>query len=288
MKSDFIYNFLDKNWKILTFPMIIAMVIAAAFLIIHYVQTGDFIDKDVELKGGKLITIEVDNVSSISKIESLVPDANIRFVSGLQSSILIEVSNDADHDAIIKKLAENGITGPTSVRSIEPALSDVFWKQAQLGIIVAFILMSITIFIIFRSVAPSSAVIFAAATDIIITAALMNVFGIPLSLASLAALLTLIGYSVDTDVLLTTNVLKEGSEIKHRISSAMKTGLTMTACALAVLIVMILFSGSIVLQQIGYVLFIGLLVDVPATWLTNAGLLRFKLESDRKKEMSKR
>jgi preprotein translocase subunit SecF len=103
-----------------------------------------------------------------------------------------------------------------------------------------------------------------------------------LSLAVLAAILTIIGYSVDTDILLTSEILKSGGRknIKENIDRAMKTGLTLTATTLVALLSIYLFSGSVVLQQIAFVLMIGLLVDLPATWWTNAGLLRWWLERE--------
>jgi preprotein translocase subunit SecF len=101
--------------------------------------------------------------------------------------------------------------------------------------------------------------------------AVMHILGMELSLASLAALMMLIGYSVDTDVLLTTEMLKD----RGKVRTAAKTGLTMSATTLAVLFAMLFISNSFVINQIVSVLIIGLIIDIPATWLTNAGILRF-------------
>jgi len=60
---------------------------------------------------------------------------------------------------------------------------------------------------------PSSCVILAAVSDIISTIAVTNLLGLKMSTAGIAALLMLIGYSVDTDILLTTKVLKTTTAI---------------------------------------------------------------------------
>jgi preprotein translocase subunit SecF len=116
----------------------------------------------------------------------------------------------------------------------------------------------------------------------------MSLFGIPLSLASVGGLLLLIGYSVDTDILLTTRVLKrrEGT-ITERALDAMRTGLTMAAAAIgamaALYIVTIFFIPSAqALSNIAAVLIIGLVADVLATWLMNLGILRWYMESGRR------
>jgi len=139
--------------------------------------------------------------------------------------------------------------------------------------------MGIVVFIYFRSPAPSLAVILAAASDIVVTLAIFNLTGIKLGTAGIAAFLMLIGYSVDTDILLSTRVLKrkEGS-VMDRVYSAMKTGLTMSATTLSAVLIALIFVQSEIVKQIMIILFIGLLVDLVMTWIQNVGILRLYLE----------
>jgi len=134
---------------------------------------------------------------------------------------------------------------------------------------------------------PAMAVILAALSDIIIALGGMSIFGIPLSVASVGAILMLIGYSVDTDILLTTRVLKrrEGT-ITERAVNAMRTGFTMAAAAIGSMVtlyvVVVLFIPyAQTLSQIASVLIIGLVADVLATWLMNLGILRWYMEARR-------
>jgi len=144
--------------------------------------------------------------------------------------------------------------------------------------------MAITVFIIFRNFVPSIAIILAALSDILIALAGMSLFGIPLSLASVGGILMLIGFSVDTDILLTTRLLKrkEGS-ITEKAIEAMKTGLTMSITAIAAmaslyLVTIFFIPQAVVLSNIAAVLIIGLVADIIATWLMNLGILRWYLE----------
>jgi preprotein translocase subunit SecF len=160
----------------------------------------------------------------------------------------------------------------------------MFFQQAQLALIMAFVFMAIVVFILFRSLVPSSIVLLCAATDIIITIAVLNVLGVTLSLPIIVALLTIIGYSVDTDILLTSELLKSGAHnASTSIKRAMKTGITMSCTTLVALFALYFISGSIVLEQIAFALIIGIMVDIPATWLTNTGILRSWLEKKWKK-----
>jgi preprotein translocase subunit SecF len=102
----------------------------------------------------------------------------------------------------------------------------------------------------------------------------------------------LIGYSVDTDILLTTRLLKRKGELNEKIIDAMKTGLTMTTTTLAALLALfIVSSGSVmsfiridIIRDISVVLIFGLIADIVNTWMTNVGILRLYIEKSGMKD----
>ena len=166
-----------------------------------------------------------------------------------------------------------------SVEVFGSSLSETFFKQLVLALLISFGLMGIVVMLYFRLLIPSLAVIAAAFSDIVVTLAIFNLTGMKLTTAGIAAFLMLIGYSVDTDVVLTTRVLKrhEGS-VMENIYSSIKTGLTMTVTTLAAIIVALIFVRSEVVQQIMIILAIGLVMDTFMTWIQNVGILRLYLE----------
>jgi len=121
-------------------------------------------------------------------------------------------------------------------------------------------------------------VIISAFADIIMTLTLVNILGIKMSGAGIIALVMLIGYSVDTDILLTNRILKtqEGS-LNKRIFGAFKTGITMTLTSLfamgIALLVVSAFSET--LTQIFTILVIGLVFDILNTWITNVSIIKW-------------
>ena len=145
----------------------------------------------------------------------------------------------------------------------------------------AFIGMAIVVFFLFRKLVPSLAVVLSALGDILIPLAIMNLLGIQLSLGTVAALLMLIGYSVDSDILLTNHILKSKGNFYESTYNAMRTGLTMTFTSLSAITVMTISSflfGVDLLTSIGVVLIFGLLVDLLNTYLLNFSLLRWYVE----------
>ncbi len=279
----FIWNILNKHWKKLMFIPIVIFLLSVGFLALNTVTKGSFIEKDVEMTGGKLISIITSDRVDIGAVERVVGSAGtVRVASGITNTILIQVPEEYDEKEIIEKLDFISIED-YSVKQIGPALGEMFWHQAQLAIFFAFVLMAIVVFVLFRSLVPSSAVVLAAVSDMTITVAIMSLLGIQLSLSVLAALLMLIGYSIDTDILLTSRLLKAAGSKEEKIKSAMKTGLTMTATTLGALTALYLLSETIVLKQMANVLIIGLVVDVFTTWLTNVGILRWWFEKREKR-----
>jgi len=139
--------------------------------------------------------------------------------------------------------------------------------------------------IYFRFNMPSFFVILCAFVDIFMTLTIVNMLGIQVSTAGIIAFLMLIGYSVDSDILLTTRVLRsqEGT-INERIFSAFKTGMTMTMTTLAAVVVSLLVTQnfSSALKQIFTILTIGLLLDIVNTWTTNASLIKYYMERKKK------
>tara|TARA_B100000315_G_C14507891_1_gene555538 strand:- start:911 stop:1357 length:447 start_codon:yes stop_codon:yes gene_type:complete len=145
--------------------------------------------------------------------------------------------------------------------------------------------MGLVVFLYFRTVVPSIAVILAAFSDMVITLAVVNLMGMKIGTAGIAAFLMLIGYSVDTDILLSTRVLKrKGGTVMKRIYEAMKTGLTMNFTTLVAVSVALIISDSEIISQIMTIIFIGLIVDLINTWIQNVSILRYYIENGKNKK----
>jgi preprotein translocase subunit SecF len=157
--------------------------------------------------------------------------------------------------------------------------------SVNIAIILSVLILLLSIFFYFKYSIPSFAVVLSAFADIIMTLALVNFLGWKISSAGIVAFLMLIGYSVDTDIMLTSRVIKrrEG-ELNTRIYGAFKTGLTMTLTSLIAVVVALVITASFsdVLQQIFSILTIGLAFDILNTWLTNATLLKWHVEKKEK------
>jgi preprotein translocase subunit SecF len=277
---------MEKYMMLLVIP---ALILAGSLAVLYNnVQTTGFLmQRDVELTGGLSITITTNQSVDPKAIEAAVPGASVRIAQGYGASTIVIQTQELDKDKVLGQLssAVSFDADSADVGVIEPGMGEVFWNQAQMALILAFVFMSIVVLVLFRSLVPSFTVILCAVVDITMTVAAISLLGVKLSLPVFAGLLMLIGYSVDTDILLTTRALKGAGTRKENIYSAMKTGLTMTLTSIAAVFSLFVFSQGTIISEIATVLLVGLAFDMLNTWVTNVGILRYWLE---RKELHKR
>lgn len=254
------------------------LIFSVATLVNGYAQTGEWFLRGIDLKGGTAITIPGSAAGLDAALGAF--EARVREVGGFAGpQTIIEIPEGENIEDVLAALQQAGIpTEDASIHTIGSSLGENFWVQAQFGIAAAFILMGIVVFFLLRKPITCVSVIFAAFTDIVATLAFMQIFSIPLSLAGLAALLMLIGYSVDTDILLASRMFRGEGSVAERLRGALITGMTMTLTTLGALAAMIIIGVSPVITQIATVLLIGLVVDIATTWLMNALTLRWYME----------
>ena len=298
-----IRNFYDKQYKKLMIIPLIMLLLAIISISYQVATTGDFIQRDVTLKGGVTITIPSEKPVDIAGLQSQLSsrfkenDISARTLkrAGTDVGIIITADIDAENkenidlflSSIAEKLSIKLEEGSYSIEVMGSALGADFFKNSLNALLFSFLFMAIVVFAVFRVPIPSLAVILAAFSDIVVTVAVVNLLGIKLGTAGIAAFLMLIGYSVDTDILLTTRVLKrkEGTEFE-RILSSVSTGMTMTLTAITAVAVAIIFTQNDTIRQIMTILLIGLLADIINTWIQNVGILRLYLE--RKSKQTKK
>jgi len=288
-------NWYNKNYKKLLIIPLILFILAVYNLGSSYYSTGDFLQKDITLTGGTSITIltqnEKINLDEFSEyLNGELDDFTLRelsdFGSGNQKAVILETVSELE---TVKPTIEEYLgyalnSENSSVESTGSSLGESFYTQLRIAILISFIFMALIVFFIFRNFVPSFAVVISAFADIIMTLALMNFLGMKLSSAGITAILMIIGYSVDSDIMLTNRLLKQHGNTDKKLKEAFKTGITMNITSIIALSValIIIQSFSIVLQQIFTIILIGLGFDVLNTWITNVSILKWHMEEKNK------
>lgn len=269
--------------RIILIPLAI-LALALVVLGSNYLSTGSPVKLGMEFTGGTLVTVPVTMSEEQLKDEFTgYPLLEVRKVGNrymiqfgpMSESVYVELSRQ------VNSQFENAET-----TYIGPIYSQALQQEAMRYLPLSFLLMAIVVFVVFREPIVSLFVVFCAFADILIAAAAMTVAGVALSLGTVAALLMLIGYSVDTDILLSMRVLKRKGTTEDKIIGAFGTGLTMTTTTIGAVFSLFVVSDLLyrilpnfyrmpVIADICLVLLFGLFADIFNTWITNAQLLRW-------------
>ena len=283
-----------KYYKLLMIFPIVLLIISIGILAHSYQMTGDIIDRDVSLKGGLTVTINTEVphtqfekiINDNFKSKEFLVRKLAEFGSDKQIGVIIETSDIKEPELkdILQKNLDLKLTKDNYfVEEVGSALGKEFYSQMIRALIFSFILMAIVVVAFYRKLIPSIAVMQAAFSDIVVTMAVLNLIGHKLSPAGIGALLLLIGYSVDSDMVLTTNTLQRQNEsVIAGFIRSFKTGMTMTLTTFAAVIIGFFLSISSILKEIFLIMLIGLVVDVIYTYLINAGLMMWYIERHKK------
>ena len=273
----FNYNIEKYSPKQLVMIPLALLAVSLVLLALNMAATGMPVTPGIDFSGGTAVTV-------------VTTDTREQLQATFAGFPLIDISEGVNNGYFLKF----GAMDDTQYRSLSAIISEKFpdakvdqigetfgktlQSQAVLALVFSFIGMAIVIFLAFRTFVPAVAVVLSAFADMVMTAAMMNIVGIPLSLGTLAALLMLIGYSVDSDILLTNRVLKRQGKLNDKLTGAFRTGIIMTSTTLAAALAMFIvawFGSVLILMEISAVLLIGLVFDVMNTWLTNVGILKW-------------
>jgi len=274
--------------------MLIPLAIIAIALIslgVTYLGTGSPVHLGIEFTGGTLVTVPAtESEDAVAAEFAGYPLSDIRNV-GSRYMLQFGPMSDSDYSQLAKQI--NSKYDNAEIRYMGPIYSQELQAQAIKYLPISFLLMAIVVFLVFREPIVSLLVVISALADILTAAASMNLTGVQLSLGTVAALLMLIGYSVDTDILLSMRVLKRKGTVEEKIIGAMGTGFMMTGTTIAAVFSLIVVSNFLyliipsftrmdVIADMSTVLIFGLAADIFNTWITNAQGLRWYMNRPKK------
>jgi preprotein translocase subunit SecF len=272
----FNYNIEKYSPQQLVVIPLVLLIISLVLVALNMAATGMPVTPGIDFSGGTAVTIITSD--SPAQLQATFAGYPLNGIGDVNNGKFLKFGtmDDAKYQSLSQLISQK--YPDAKIDQIGESFGKSLQSQAAIALIISFIGMAIVIFVSFRTFVPSVAVILSAFADMVMTAAVMNIVGISLSLGTTAALLMLIGYSVDSDILLTNRVLKRQGKLNDKLMGAFHTGIIMTSTTLAATVALFVVSwfGSVqVLMEISAVLLIGLVADIMNTWLTNVGILKW-------------
>ena len=280
------FNKYYNHFNILSITLV---VISLLFLVFTGLNFG------IDFKGGTLIELRsADTKINVSSIRDNLNQMNLGDVSvkkfGNETDFLIKFENNDNKKVIeeIKTSLDKSFGNNFNFRRVEnvgPKVSAELLKSGVVAITVALILMLIYIWIRFEWQFSLGAIM-ALFHDVIVTLGLFSLLGLEINLSIIAAVLTIVGYSMNDTVVIYDRVrenLKKYSDIKiyeltnisinETLSRTLITSITTLLALLS-----IFFFGGEILKGFSLAMIFGVIFGTYSSiYIANTVLVRLRV-----------
>ncbi len=287
-------DWLGKKWYFLGFSLIFS-VAGIVSMSLHWAQIGSPVPLGVDFRGGTQVQLQFAQAPDTNKIRQATVAAGIRDASiqnydePKNNEVLIslpeqhnEVSLDAGRQQIVDALHAH-YDNPFTVRNVQvvgPTVGDQLKKQAGLATLYSMLGMLIYLWFRFQLIYGVAAVV-ACFHDTLITVGFFALTNQEISLTVIAAILTLVGYSMN-DTIVVFDRIRENLRLSRRESlpdvvnrsinqTLSRTVLTSGLTFLTVLSLFIF--GGRVLHGFSFALVVGILIGTYSSIAVAAPML---------------
>jgi preprotein translocase subunit SecF len=284
------FNFV--GWRYVAFAIDGLLLIASiASIAIHGFNLG------IDFTGGVLIEAKAAQVIDIGKVREGVDslgfnDAQIQYFGGGQcdtpanSCVLIRAQPSAKQDGSAVEAAIRAKLGPSftfrNAQVIGPKVSGELLHAGILATVLAIVGIAIWVALRFEWQYGIAAA-FATGHDVLVTAGLFSVLHLDFTLTSIAALLTLAGYSINDTVVVFDRIRENRRKFKRMSlpdlinlsTNQMMTRTILTSVATAVSIIPLLLFGGPSLFDFSAAILFGIVVGTFSSIYVAAALLLY-------------
>ncbi|OOB79181.1 MAG: protein-export membrane protein SecF [Epulopiscium sp. Nuni2H_MBin001] len=199
-----------KNRKIFFAFSTILILIGLGAMIYNHMQGEDILNFDIEFKGGTVLHLDLEQQFNIETdirplVEEFFGSAVIQEVPGTYEVIITTQETDQQsRQQFVEQLKVNfGLTNNIILAedSVSPTISPEIQRNAVNAVLLGSFLMLIYIWIRFQDFKFGAAAVLALIHDVLIMIGVYAVFRIPLNNSFIAAILTIIGYSINDTII---------------------------------------------------------------------------------------
>jgi preprotein translocase subunit SecF len=272
-----------KKFKIAKLlPIPLALIIFSLIVIFnHYLKTGDFFIKDIDLKGGTSVTLFFNQSINTENLEEILRQQyeNLFFSYSKTSEGTIAVNFVTDSivnsSSLISFLNEKGFYPQDhSIQFVGPELGKSFFVQITNLLIIAYVFLFLLNLIIYKKPVIAVTIILSSVANLICVFGIMTFFNQRFSFAGFSSLLMLIAFGIDANVILATKILSgKIEEFYDQYKKGLITGITINSGLIISMLIVLFLSNSNLLINIAEIQIIGFFADILNTWILNAAII---------------
>ncbi len=269
------YSFIESRRRAYTFSAVLILTGIGA-MIFNVVSIGSWQDYGVDFTGGFLIQVQFDEPTTAGQLRGVLGGSQItRFGDENEFTIRAPLGNDnveTVRERVQGQLQTefgNGTFTIVRTETVTPKVGEELQTKALLAVLYSFILTLIYIAIRFELRFGLAAVI-ATAHDILITLGFLALFRVEIALPTVAAILTIVGYSLNDTIVvfdrIRENLNAKGGRredpkvlVNRSINETLPRTVLTSGTTLAVLTALLVV-GGVVIRDFTVVLILGVTI----------------------------
>ncbi len=278
-------------------------------MVVNVFGLGSWLNYGVDFTGGTLVHIEAVEGTTEAEIREALGGAEApritRFGADNEFTIRVPVPEEGEAEAVAGEIrsaleASPAIGDFDVVRTefVGPTIGAELQQRAAFAILFSFLLTLIYLAFRFEFRFGLAAVI-ATVHDILVTLGFLAIFRVEISLPTVAAVLTIIGYSLNDTIVvfdrIRENLNKKGGRredpvtlINRSINEVLPRTVITSGTTLAVLMALLILGGAVI-RDFTIVLILGVVIGTYSSiWVASPALLEIQKRWDKKEKKPSR
>ncbi|TVP57014.1 MAG: protein translocase subunit SecF [Gemmatimonadales bacterium] len=307
--KDASYQFIEKRRKAYVVSAVV-IVLGLGAMLFNVVSIGSWVDYGIDFTGGTVMVFEFEEETSAADLREALGGAQApsiaEFGADNQYIVRAPLAEDTDDIEVVSRALRAQLDASESVGAYQVIQTDIvgakigeeLTQQALLAILFSFVLT--LIYIAFRfEFRFGLASIVATTHDILITLGFLALFRIEISLPTVAAILTIVGYSLNDTIVvfdrIRENLNKKGGRrenpitlIDRSINEVLPRTVMTSGTTLAVLLSLLILGGAVI-RDFTIVLILGVVIGTYSSiFVASPALLEIQKRWEKKDKKKKR
>ena len=285
------YDFLGWRRKAYTLSIAVVALLVAGALYFQF-SRGSWLNYGVDFLGGTMVQVTLAQPTEASEVrnvlDGVVPNAQVaNFGSDAEFLIRTPASTEGERpasDAVVQALNEHYGTGQVEVDRVEtvgPKIGNELQRNAAVALILSFLATLAYLAVRFQWRYGVAAIV-ATLHDVLLTLLLISVLQLEVSLVTVAAVLTIVGYSLNDTIVIFDRIRENRKTLARRMSrfdlmnrsvneTLARTVVTGGSTLLALL--SLFFLGGEVIREFALILILGILMGTYSSIFIGAATL---------------
>ena len=306
--KDASFEFIEKRRKAYVVSAA-AIALGLAAMVFNIVSIGSFVDYGVDFTGGTLVQVRFDGDVTAGDLRAALGGAQApsitRFGAENEFTIRAPLPEDTDDLDVVSRSIRQGIDASglgayevVRTEVVGPKIGEELTRQAGLAILFSFLLT--LLYIAFRfEFRFGLASILATVHDILITLGFLAIFRVEISLPTVAAILTVVGYSLNDTIVvfdrIRENLNKKGGRredpvrlIDRSINDVLPRTVLTSMTTLAVLMSLLILGGAVI-RDFTIVLILGVVIGTYSSiFVASPALIEIQRRWEQKEKTKKK